>query len=151
MTTDAPQQRPDRSAEHTDEYVKLWRTVLTGKSWVLFRHGTVVVPPKTSVDLRTDALAVLRQSGPVRAGSPSGDFSTIELSEGRGWLVSSHHPAIYTYVAPSEMPQGNAEALDVGLYGRSKRARDASELEVIHIEDPRKEPTSPPSTPQQHT
>lgn len=58
----------------------------------------------------------------------------------KGWVVASHHPDMLTMVLPSEVGQSE-DFLTVGLYGRSKRDSDSSDLTVIHVEDKRAQPT----------
>jgi hypothetical protein len=73
------------------------------------------------------------------AGTPGGDFSTIELEDGLGWVVTCQHPDILTYVAP-EAPDDDTPGGDdlmIGLTGRAMRDADAHELIVVHIEDRR--------------
>jgi hypothetical protein len=79
----------------------------------------------------------MREWGPVVPGTPAGDFSVIELDTAPGWVVTSHHPDILTYVAREEVGDGASEPF-VGLLGRSKRDQDARELEIIHVEDRRR-------------
>ncbi|MFB9238549.1 hypothetical protein ACFFWC_23980 [Plantactinospora siamensis] len=121
------------------ELVTIWRRSIGdgAKSWVLFGHGTcVVLPnPEPDADLAAMAIEILRAYGPVHPGSPAGDFGTIPLEPGPGWLVWCHHGDIMTYVDPGEVER--TDDLSVGLWGRSKRDWDAHELEVIHVEDRR--------------
>nr|MDT0658652.1 hypothetical protein [Micromonospora sp. DSM 115978] len=58
------------------ELVETWRRIIVGdhKSWVLFTHGTCVVLVDPGNDLADQAIAILREYGPVHAGSPAGDF-----------------------------------------------------------------------------
>ena len=118
------------------EVVELWRriTVDDPKSWVLFRHGTCVVLSDPAPAPRARALELLKEWGLVHVGSPAADFNVLTLRNQPGWLVTSHHPAILTYVGPGEVPAGVKGGLVVGIYGRSKRDQDAGELDVIHIE-----------------
>jgi hypothetical protein len=87
-------------------------------------------------DLAAQATELLREWGPVHVGSSFGDFGTIELQEGKGWVVTCHHNDILTFVGPDEVSPGAAEVA-VGLYGRSKRGQDAEQLRVLHVEDKR--------------
>jgi hypothetical protein len=121
------------------ELVAAWRGVIDGpeKSWVLFENGTCVVLTVPVDDLAARATALLREYGPVYPGSSFGDFSTIELEDGRGWVVTCHHNDILTYVGPDEVGPEHANDLVVGLLGRSRRGKDAEELKVIHVEDRR--------------
>ncbi|MFI5914242.1 hypothetical protein [Dactylosporangium sp. NPDC051541] len=124
-------------AEH--DVATLWRRIIQGegKSWVVFEHGTVVVLPaaEPGADLGESAVAVLREYGPVAPGSPAGDFTVIPLDPGPGWVVTSHHPDLLTYVGPDEVTDTAAAA--VGLYGRGKREQDAAECTIVHAEDNR--------------
>lgn len=124
-------------AEH--ELATVWRRVIrgAGKSWVVFAHGTcVVLPgPEPAVDLAARAIEILRQHGPVQAGTPAGDFGTITLDPGPGWVVYGHHADVLTYVGPDEA-SGKSD-LSVGLRGRRKRDQDGHELRVVHVEDNR--------------
>ena len=121
------------------DYVGAWqRTIIgDGESWVVFRHGTcvVLVDPEPRADLSAEAVAILREHGPVRAGSPAGDFGTITLDPGPGYVVYGNHQDVLTFVDPSEVSE--PDDLTIGLHGRSKRDRDARELEVIHVQDRR--------------
>ena len=120
------------------ELVEAWRATINGpnKSWVLFENGTCVILMEPEADLAAQATALLKEWGPVHAGSSFGDFGTIELEDGRGWVVTCHHNDILTFVGPDEVRPGAAEVA-VGLYGRSKRGQDAEELRVLHVEDKR--------------
>lgn len=122
----------------TGELVQVWRDVILGdeKSWVLFEHGTCVILMEPEDDLSAQAVALLREYGPVHGGTPAGDFGTIDLDAAPGWAVYGHHGDILTYVAPDEVEEA-ADDLVVGLFGRSKRDQDARELSVLHVEDKR--------------
>lgn len=120
------------------DLIEAWRATINGpgKSWVLFENGTCVILMEPEADLAAQATALLREYGPVHAGSSFGDFSTITLENGRGWVVTSHHNDILTLVGPDEAGS-DAEDLMVGLLGRSKRGQDAEDLRVLHVEDKR--------------
>jgi hypothetical protein len=110
------------------------RTIVSsGASWVLFEQGTVLFLNQPVPDLAASAISLLRQHGPVNAGSASGDFGVIELPENQGWIVSYDFPDMLTLVLPQE-GQG-MDDLTLGLLGRAKRSQDAEELRVVHIED----------------
>jgi hypothetical protein len=120
-----------------DLLVDTWRKIIVGegKSWVLFAHGTCVILMAPSQDLAAQATALLKEWGPVVVGTPAGDFDVIELQAAPGWVVTSHHPDILTYVGPEEFEEGQVpQDMIIGLTGRSKRDQDAAELQVIHIE-----------------
>jgi hypothetical protein len=119
------------------QFIQTWRQILSGakKSWVLFKHGTCVILKEPEPNIRQQAVALLREWGPVHAGSPAGDFSTLTLKDDLGWVVTCHHDDILTYVAPNELSADQSDDIAIGLFGRSKRDRDATELEIIHVED----------------
>ena len=103
--------------------------------WVLFSNGTYVIveDEAASHDAPTYALEQMKQFGPVHVGSPAGDFSVTTLDKTQGWSVSGHGCGMYTYVHPSELKGHAPSDIEVGLYGRSKRAADAKELRIIHV------------------
>ncbi|MFK0153440.1 hypothetical protein ACIQVL_11450 [Streptomyces sp. NPDC090499] len=114
--------------------IDAWRRLLTGsgKSWVLFEHGTCVVLEHPTGDLAGHAVGILREFGPMNVGTAAGDFRVLELNQGEGWLVTSHHPDVITFV-PRDDPE-DASHLAVGILGRSRRDRDGTELGVVHVE-----------------
>jgi len=120
------------------ELVEAWRATINGpeKSWVLFENGTCVILLEPEADLAAQATALLREFGPVHAGSSFGDFSTITLEDGRGWVITCHHNDILTFVGPDEASP-DAQDVVIGLLGRSKRGQDAEQLRVLHVEDKR--------------
>jgi hypothetical protein len=122
-----------------DPLIEIWRSIIVGKqkSWVLFKHGTCVIFMEPAADLSAQALALMREWGPVQVGSSAGDFNVIDAVQAPGWVVTSHHNDIMTYVGPDEVDQPDPDYLYVGLFGREKRDRDAHELEIIHVEDKR--------------
>jgi cell wall assembly regulator SMI1 len=77
----------------SDRLIEAWRASINDpdKSWVLFENGTCVILMESEADLAVQATNLLREFGPVHAGSPAGDFSTITLENGRGWVVTCHH------------------------------------------------------------
>ncbi|MFP8941849.1 hypothetical protein ACLIYM_10510 [Streptomyces fenghuangensis] len=129
-------------AVDTEILVDVWQRLLTDprKSWVLFEHGTCVVLTSPEGDLAEQAGEILREFGPVHAGSAAGDFGVIDVKDADGWVVTGHHRDVLTYVAPDE--PSDQENFAVGMCGRSKRHRDGTELHVVHVED-RREPAGP--------
>ncbi|GAA3946816.1 hypothetical protein GCM10023085_31270 [Actinomadura viridis] len=122
----------------TEEIVAVWRTVILGdeKSWVMFRNGTCVILMEPEEDLAAQATEILREYGPALGGTPSGDFGVIDLDDAPGWVVYGHHSDVLTYVAPEEVEE-DADDVKIGLLGRSRRALDGEELDVVHVEDKR--------------
>lgn len=120
------------------DLIAAWRATINGpgKSWVLFENGTCVILMVPETDLASQATALLGKWGPVGVGSSFGDFSTIELDDGRGWVVACHHPDILTFVGMDEIGVPTPEVA-IGLLGRLKRGQDAEQLRVLHIEDRR--------------
>ena len=125
------------TAVDTEILIDVWQRLLADPrtSWVLFEHGTCVVLTAPGEELDEQAIEILREFGPARAGSPAGDFGVVDVKDAEGWVVTGHHNDVLTYVGPDE-PQGQSE-IAVGLLGRSKRHRDGTELHVVHIEDKR--------------
>ncbi|MFE3149459.1 hypothetical protein ACFXJ6_22815 [Streptomyces sp. NPDC059218] len=124
-------------AVNTEILIDVWQRLLADphKSWVLFEHGTCVVLTVPEGELAEQATALLKEFGPVHAGSSAGDFGVIDPKNTEGWVVTGHHNDVLTYVGP-DGPQDQSE-LAVGLSGRSKRHRDGTELHVVHVEDKR--------------
>ncbi|MEU4324553.1 hypothetical protein [Nonomuraea dietziae] len=119
-----------------ESVIAIWRQLLhPGRSWVLFANGTCVILMEPDGDLAGQARDLLREFGPVHAGTPAGDFTTIGLDDAPGWAVTCHHPDILTYVADDELETD--DDLTVGLFGRGKRDQDGHELVVVHVEDKR--------------
>jgi ribA/ribD-fused uncharacterized protein len=115
--------------------VEVWRRIIVGddKAWALFEHGTCVFFTGMHSNVDAAAIALLREWGPVHAGSPAGDFSVIALDGDLGWVVTSHHLDVLTYVSPAAVGAEPSE-LSVGLLGRSLRDRDAVDLNVVYVE-----------------
>jgi hypothetical protein len=118
--------------------VAVWRATIQGatKSWVLFKNGTCVILMEPKGNLAAQATGLLQEWGPVGAGTSFGDFSTIALQNGQGWVVTCHHDDILTFVGPDEIAP-DSEDVVIGLYGRAKRGQDAEQLHVSHVEDNR--------------
>ncbi|MER6274360.1 hypothetical protein [Streptomyces sp900105755] len=114
--------------------IDAWRRLLTGsgKSWVLFAHGTCVVLEQPTGDVAEQAVGILGEFGPMHVATAAGDFRVLELNQGEGWLVTSHHPDVITFV-PRDDPEDPSH-LAVGLLGRSRRDLDGTELSVVHVE-----------------
>ncbi|MEV6051481.1 hypothetical protein [Streptomyces sp. NPDC052107] len=121
----------------TETLIDAWRRLLadSGKTWVLFEHGTCVVLEQPTGDPAAQATEILREFGPVRVGGPAGDFRVLELNNGEGWLVTGHHPDVVTFVPLDD--SADPSHLAVGILGRSRRDRDGTELHVVHVEDDR--------------
>lgn len=121
------------------DLVEKVRYCITEKyQWVLFSHGTIVAlrEPVPSNKITENALAMLAKYGPVTAASEAGDFNVSDIDDGESWFVSGWGPGMYTYVHKSELPEGNAESILVGLYGREKRHLDSIDKKVIYINNP---------------
>lgn len=122
------------------QLIDTWRSILLNpeSSWALFEHGTCVVLVEPQPDLTEQALEIMREYGPVGAGSSAGDFSVIHLSDAPGWVVTSHHPDVLTYVGQEDL-EPDASDIAIGLLGRARRAEDADSLKVIHVFEGQKE------------
>ncbi|MFI0900428.1 hypothetical protein [Streptomyces sp. NPDC020983] len=118
-----------------DVLAGVWRRLLGDphRSWVLFEHGTCVVLAAPEGDLAAQAAGILREFGPVHVGTPAADFDVIDLADAPGWVVTGRHQDVLTYVSPEELDDHGT--FSVGLFGRSKRHDDGTELHVVHVED----------------
>jgi len=118
------------------ELIQAWRSTIadTHKSWVVFENGTCVILMNPETDLVKQATTLLRDWAQPYTGSPSGDFGTITLTNGLGWAATCYHNDILTFVGMDEVEQ-DAGGLRAGLLGRSKRAKDAKDLRVVHVEN----------------
>ncbi|MDY6217016.1 hypothetical protein [Actinobacillus porcinus] len=116
--------------------INAWKEIINSddKSWVLFENGTCVILMQPELDLEQQAKELLSKYGKVMISSSSADFSVITLNNGKGWIVTSHHPDILTIVLKDEFNK-NYDDLSIGLEGRSCRNWDAEKLNILHIED----------------
>lgn len=115
--------------------VDVWRKIISSKyPYVLFENGTCVMIREPEADMKAQAVALLKEWGPVEVGTSSGDFTVIELDENLGAVVTCHHPDIMAFVTNSG---GTFEELMSGLVGRAIRDEDASSLNIIHVEPAR--------------
>lgn len=115
-----------------------WRELIDDAytSWALFRHGACVVLDEPAAEAAARAAAILREYGPVQAGTDTADFDVVDHGA-RGRLVTCYHPAILVLVGPDEAAPG-VDDLVVGLAGRARRAADAEEPVVRHEEAARR-------------
>lgn len=129
--------QPEQKMENASiNYGRIWEQIVIGdnKSFVCFSNGTCVILMSPSGDLSHQATELLKEWGPVHAGSPAGDFTVINLQDHPGWVVLSQHNDVLTYVAPSELDQSTND-IAIGLLGRSKRDQDAKDLRIVHVHD----------------
>ena len=108
-------------------------------AWVVFAHGTVffskptdALPASSSPAQIADAgRAALGGLGPVRAGSPSGDFSPVRLDgwfpDEPVWFIRFDHPNIATVVVIDAKP------VAAGLEARRRRQRDHDEQTITCV------------------
>ncbi|MFI0941523.1 hypothetical protein [Streptomyces sp. NPDC021020] len=102
---------------------------------VVFEHRHLRGADRPEADPAGQATEILREFGPVRAGTPAGDFDVVDLVDAPGRAVTGHHQDVLTYVAPEE--PDDHRTLAVGLSGRSRRHDDGTALHVVHVEDRR--------------
>ncbi|WP_107037380.1 hypothetical protein [Brumimicrobium mesophilum] len=105
------------------------------QDWVLFENGTYIILDDVSQisDVKSEAIKLMKEFGPVSTGGPAGDFGVTYLNETEGWTVSGHGYGMYTYVNPSELDSNSPDDATIGLYGRSKRHKDGQEANIIYI------------------
>lgn len=104
------------------------------QSWVLFTHGTVVIVPNALDEslVKEEAITILKEYGPVFAGSSHGDFTVSDLQKQPGWLVSSHHSGIFTFVGHDAVEVGATDFI-IGMFGRNNRDLDSRELNIVSV------------------
>jgi hypothetical protein len=128
----------DTSMIHT-ELISHIRLAINPKyqHWVLFSNGSyIILTDSLKGDPKSNALKIMKEYGPVHGGSPAGDISIKKLNKTQGWSVGGHYYGMYTYVHPDELIRAgiaNPSDLDVGVYGRDKRDKDAKELRIVYI------------------
>lgn len=137
----------ERQAKHPlfrlDELIATWRNINSqyDHPWVVFEHGTCVRLAEPQRDVVAQARSIMNDFGLVRPGTSAGDFDVQRHTAADGWLVSCHHSEINTFIATCELahqtlPANENSDLAIGLFGRTRRNRDAHELEIVHIHDP---------------
>ena len=116
--------------------IELWRKIIKpDRSWVLFEHGTCVVCTDPERDPKEYAIEILKEWGPVYAGTSAGDFNPGTYSDPPGILVTYHHPDILTFIPQDEIEDPDSPYnLAAGLVARQKRGEDAEQLNVVHVE-----------------
>ncbi len=115
----------------------IWRQILPPEvnRWAIFKYGTIVLCHEEDKDPHEHALEVLREWGPIAAGTPLGDFNVGLAGVVPGWVVQYAHEDIGTYVSPDELEESEHDPISIGLYGRAKRHEDFLSLKIIHVED----------------
>lgn len=136
----ASQPRQAAERDEVEDVIGVFRDILSKEgSWVLFRHGTCILVPRSEGDLQGWALNFLGEHGKVYVGSESADFGAFQLKNYPAWIVTYHYPEMMNYVSLLEALPG---VLPMGMAGRRKRELDAAELQIIHVED--KKADAPP-------
>lgn len=110
------------------------------QDWVLFKNGTYLIfeNADTIKSVNDEAIKQMKEFGPVFAGGPAGDFSTIHLTKTEGWIISGHGYGMYTYVNPSEIENKTPNDIEIGLFGRTKRDLDGKNPEIIYTNSRKK-------------
>ena len=105
------------------------------QDWVLFENGTYLIffNADTIPDLKETAIAIMKESGPVYPGGPSGDFGVMHFEQAEDWVVSYEHRGMYTYVHPREIGNPDPNDFEIGVYGRRKRDKDGKNPVVLHV------------------
>ncbi|MFW9847535.1 MAG: hypothetical protein ACFFF4_00240 [Candidatus Thorarchaeota archaeon] len=114
----------------------IWKQILPEyiQKWVLFKYGTIVLCQEENKDPEEHALDVMREHGPVVAGTPLGDFNVKLAGPVPGWVVLYSHPDIGSYLSPDEFEDANPPAFEIGMTGRQKRHEDFLSLKIVHVE-----------------
>ncbi|MBN1329156.1 MAG: hypothetical protein JXA54_06755 [Candidatus Heimdallarchaeota archaeon] len=121
------------------KYIDIWMNIVkSGKKWVLFSNGTIVICEENWENLEIEAKEFLKERGRVVIATPLADFNVKPLEDYNGWVVFSYHESIMTLVVEEELeiePNEELNHLTIGLFGRNKRNHDAKELEVIFVKE----------------
>ena len=117
-------------------YIERWQQMLAehDKPWVIFAHGTCVILMEPTQDIAQQATELIAQ-WPVAAGTDRGDFNIFTPTAVAGWVITSAHPDILTYLAPEEVDREDMP-MALGLQGRAKRDQDARERRIIFLHAP---------------
>lgn len=117
------------------DLINIYKKIIIDPSmcWVLFKNGTCVMLLSSKEDVREQAIEILKEHGPVVAGTPSGDFEVTKIPEINGWVVTGDYPGIMMYVSREEAGS-QKDDFEIGMVGRSKREHDSRELEVAYVE-----------------
>jgi hypothetical protein len=131
---------PDRSIEEIEKLKEIWRDMLQPDrhTWVLFSHGTCVLVPAAD-DAESIAIEILKQYGPLAAGTHLADFRVRKQNAPHTYLVGYAHPSIFNVVHGDEamlceMVEEHNDAL-IGSLGRGNRVFDAKVLKVVYVEN----------------
>lgn len=105
------------------------------QDWVLFENGTYIIfdNADTISEIKLEAVKLMKEFGPVYAGSPAGDFGVTHLNKTDGWNVSGHCYGMYTYVNPNEIDTKSPNDSEIGIFGRTKREKDGKNPMIIHV------------------
>jgi hypothetical protein len=105
------------------------------ENWVLFSGGTFVVLKDVGItaDIGRIAIELIRKHGEAEPGTSSADFMVTPLLYTDGWIVRGDADDIYVYVHPSEIATESPSDLQIGLYARNIRQKDADNPVVIHV------------------
>lgn len=123
--------------------IAIWREILVKEenSWVMFENGTCLILLEPEVDLKAQAIEIMKLWGPVVPGTSGGDFSVDVWDDLPGWVVYYHHPDLANYVSPKEFVEESEDQVRndmiIGLIGRNKRNDDSLSLKIVHVEDKR--------------
>ncbi|MHA2424898.1 MAG: hypothetical protein ACXAEF_08930 [Candidatus Thorarchaeota archaeon] len=123
--------------ENVLELNAIWRSILPEevRKWVIFKYGTTVLCLDDEKDPTDHALEVMKEHGPVVAGTPLGDFNVGLAHDNPGWVVVYSHNDIGNYVSPEELDSDEPHTVEIGMTGRAKRQADFESLEIIHVQE----------------
>ncbi|CDW53030.1 hypothetical protein TTRE_0000129301 [Trichuris trichiura] len=112
-------------------------------SWVLFANGTAVVLNEDkcdlSIEMATDyARKKLKKCAKAKPGTPMNDITAQHIPWLDGWLVNYKSRRVTTFIPVDGISLKNGEdkndPMTFGLLGRILRAKDAEELDIIHLQ-----------------
>ncbi|KAL3456532.1 hypothetical protein BJX64DRAFT_294007 [Aspergillus heterothallicus] len=135
----------DSTQEQPVATAATWNAILTSpttKSFVLFHHGTCVIltspVPDSSSSLEDQAIALLKEYGPVHVATPSADFNILDLDEIHDDDDDDEDGDSGGWTGPGgDAVEEGKPSMVAGLIGRGNRERDAMGLRVVHVQDNR--------------
>ncbi len=113
-----------------DPRIAAIRQALTASSWVLLRHGTIVVFPTGSASPEE---AVVRLADSIDMG-PNVELGAMPTTGG-AWLALGGDPDILTWITPEQLGGGPRDAVLIARYGDHLRRRDAETTEITWVEE----------------
>ncbi|PID50260.1 MAG: hypothetical protein CR991_02200 [Proteobacteria bacterium] len=122
---------------NSTQLIKTWRSIFSHwrATWVLFSYGTCVIQTDSRTEPRQYAIQLLQQWGKFQNKTDINAAQRVKPYEQLGWIVTSQHENIFTFIGKEEVAADTKErTMVIELIGRYRCAQDAAELRIIHLE-----------------